>query len=170
MNRSGGQTRWDVFIRDISDVECKALLERARIGRLACTRARQPYIVPVNFAYANGYLYGFSSPGLKIDWMRANPRVCVQIDEVTSAREWSSVILLGRYRELPDTPKWKSERLLAWTLAQRIPNWWQPALLRQRSANTAETAKQVWFRIEPAKITGRQASEPAKAVKSPRPA
>ncbi len=156
-----------MLIHDISAGECEALLARARVGRLACTRARQPYIVPVNLAYANGHLYGFSAPGLKIDWMRANPRVCVQIDEVAGPSAWSSVVLLGRYRELPDTPKWKSERLLAWTLAQRIPNWWQPPSLRLRGGNTVETAKQVWFRIEPSKITGRQASEPARAVKSP---
>ena len=152
----------------MSDVECQTLLMRARVGRLACTRARQPYIVPVNLAYANGYLYGFSAPGLKIDWLRANPKVCVQIDEVAGPSEWSSVVLLGRYRELPDRPKWKSERLLAWTLAQRIPNWWQPASMRQRRDNTVEVAKEVWFRIEPQQVTGRQASEPARAVKSPR--
>ncbi len=155
-----------MFIRDMSDVECQALLMRMRVGRLACTRARQPYIVPLNLAYANGYLYGFSAPGLKIEWMRANPKVCVQIDEVVSAGDWSSVVLLGRYRELPDKPKWKSERLLAWTLAQRIPSWWQPGLLREHRTNQVEPAKQVWFRIEPQQITGRQGSEPVKTVKS----
>ena len=34
--------------------------------------------------------------------MRANPLVCVEWDEVTSFDHWISVIVYGRYEELPD--------------------------------------------------------------------
>jgi uncharacterized protein len=34
--------------------------------------------------------------------MRANPKVCVQADEIQNQGEWISVIVYGEYEELPD--------------------------------------------------------------------
>ena len=53
--------------------------------------SNQPYIVPVYFAYESDRLYGFATFGQKIDWMRSNPRVCVQTDEVLSNDNWSAL-------------------------------------------------------------------------------
>ena len=36
--------------------------------------------------------------------MRANPLVCVEVDEVAAYDQWLSVIAIGRYEELPETP------------------------------------------------------------------
>lgn len=80
-------------------------LARTHLGRLACTRAAQPYIVPIYFSYNNNCLYSFSTVGRKIDWMRTNPLVCVQADEVTNSEQWISVIVFGRFEELPDLPE-----------------------------------------------------------------
>jgi uncharacterized protein len=52
--------------------------------------------MPIYFAYQPDRLYGFSSVGRKIEWMRANPRVCVEADEVTDHFHWTSVIVSGR--------------------------------------------------------------------------
>jgi hypothetical protein len=37
--------------------------------------------------------------------MRTNPLVCVQADEVTNSEQWISVIVFGRFEELPDLPE-----------------------------------------------------------------
>jgi uncharacterized protein len=50
-------------IVEISPDECKELLTRVSIGRLACSRENQPYVVPVCFAYEPDYLYAFSTLG-----------------------------------------------------------------------------------------------------------
>ena len=42
----------------------------------------QPYIVPMTFAYDADCLYSFSTFGQAICWMRANPKVCVEVDEL----------------------------------------------------------------------------------------
>ena len=41
-------------------------------------RARdQPYIVPIYFSYDGKHLYGVTTLGQKIEWMRSNPlRLC----------------------------------------------------------------------------------------------
>ena len=60
-----------------------------------------PYIVPIYFAYEPDHIYGFTTLGQKVEWMRANPLVCVEVDEVLSHFRWSSVVVVGRYENLP---------------------------------------------------------------------
>ncbi|MBO0697575.1 MAG: hypothetical protein J2P46_04210 [Zavarzinella sp.] len=66
----------------------------------------QPYVARICYAYQRApdgdYLYGFTTVGQKVEWMRANPRVCVDWDEVARHDRWVSIIAFGRYEELPD--------------------------------------------------------------------
>jgi nitroimidazol reductase NimA-like FMN-containing flavoprotein (pyridoxamine 5'-phosphate oxidase superfamily) len=160
-----------MLIQEMTHEACIELLERTALGRLACSRAQQPYIVPFTFAYDSGFLYSFSLPGRKIDCMRVNPLVCVAADEITNPREWKSVVASGRYEELPDTFQWKGERTKAWELIQRTPNWWQPGSLNLDRSHGAVPPQPVWYRILLAEITGRYASEPTGTpiMKSPEP-
>ena len=95
-----------MVIREMSKAECLQVLAGARLARLAGVREHQPYVVPVYLSYfeATGCLYGFTTLGQKVEWMRANPLVCVEVDEVTSDDQWMSVIATGRYEELEETP------------------------------------------------------------------
>src|SRR5450755_1186554 len=104
-----------MVIREMSREECLRVLAGARLARLACARENQPYIVPVYLAYqeASGCLYGFTTPGQKVEWMRANPLVCVEVDEVAANDQWVSVIAMGRYEEIPETPGSDDARLQA---------------------------------------------------------
>ena len=70
-----------MIVQTLSTPECTALLAKNRLARLACARNGQPYVVPIYYAYADRCLYAFSMPGKKIDWMRENPLVSVQVDE-----------------------------------------------------------------------------------------
>jgi hypothetical protein len=47
--------------------------------------------------------------------------------EVVGPEQWVSVIVFGRYEELPDTPEWQSARRSAHTLLKRHAAWWEPA-------------------------------------------
>jgi hypothetical protein len=73
------------------------------MGRLGCSLDNQPYLVPVCIAYELDYIYVFSTSGQKIEWMRANPKVCMEINEITNRAGWVSVIVNGRYQELPES-------------------------------------------------------------------
>src|SRR5271163_4549511 len=95
-----------MVIRELSREECIQVLVRARLARLACAHENQPYIVPVYLAYdeASECLYGFTTPGQKVEWMRSNPLVCVEVDEIRDYDQWVTAIVFGRYEELPATP------------------------------------------------------------------
>jgi nitroimidazol reductase NimA-like FMN-containing flavoprotein (pyridoxamine 5'-phosphate oxidase superfamily) len=98
-----------MVIREMSREECLRVLAGARLARLACAHENQPYVVPVYLAYhqpssGEACFYGYTTLGQKVAWMRANPLVCVEVDEVAAFDQWVSVIAIGRYEELPETP------------------------------------------------------------------
>ncbi|MGA2846179.1 MAG: pyridoxamine 5'-phosphate oxidase family protein [Candidatus Acidiferrales bacterium] len=132
-------------------------LARTHLGRLACAQGAQPYIVPIYFSYNNDHLYTFSTIGQKIEWMRANPLVCVEADEVLSSELWISVIVFGRFQELPDVPEWRSERSLAHDLLQRKAMWWEPGYVRTILHGTERPLVPVFYRIHITEITGHRA-------------
>ena len=114
------------MIREMSKDECLRVLAGTRFARLACARENQPYIVPVFLTYyepfaGEGCFYGFTIPGQKLEWMRANPLVCVEVDKVETYDQWVSVIAFGRFEELPETPGRDDERLRAQERPRRVP-------------------------------------------------
>jgi hypothetical protein len=49
--------------------------------RIACLNHGNPYIIPVNFGYLNGYLYFHSSQtGQKMGCLQHNPQIAFQVD------------------------------------------------------------------------------------------
>ncbi|AHK46104.1 MULTISPECIES: pyridoxamine 5'-phosphate oxidase family protein [Ensifer] len=151
-----------MFVREMTRPECIALVTASHIGRLACARDDQPYIVPIQYAFTTGRLYGFSMPGQKIDWMRDNAKVCVQIDEFADRESWKSVVIYGSYRELPDTNQTHHERLQAWSLLEKRINWWEPGGLKPAEQSVVGTSPHLFYAIEIDEMTGRAASaEPA---------
>src|ERR1700736_3775683 len=136
-----------VLIREMDRQTSLDLLARAHLGRLACAQGSQPYVVPFYFAYHNNFLYSFTTVGQKIDWMRANPLVCVEADEIVSPEEWASVIVFGRYEELLDTPEYRSERAVAYNLLQKKAGWWEPGYVKTILQDTQRSLTPVFYRI-----------------------
>ena len=68
--------------REITDKdEMELILQAAPVCRLAMARNGEPYVVPVCFGYDNESIYIHSAPeGEKIDILRENPRVCIEVD------------------------------------------------------------------------------------------
>jgi uncharacterized protein len=142
-----------MLIRELTTPECQDVLKRASIARLACARDNQPYVVPVHVYFDEDYLYSFAMLGQKIAWMRENPRVCVEVDEIVDRTQWASVIAFGRYEELLHMPSQEGERERAKELFQGTPDWWQPAASNpQRALRMAMV-----YRIRVETLTGRLA-------------
>ena len=80
--------------------EIDRLLEASTVARLGCHAGGRTYVVPVAYAYFGGACYGHTSEGLKLRMLRANPRVCVEVDRVQSLSRWESAIAWGTFEEL----------------------------------------------------------------------
>lgn len=111
--------RQDREITEISEIE--EILRKGQVCHIGLSCGDQPYVVPMNYGYRDGYLYLHSAPeGQKVDMARKNPKICFQVDvdtEVVSGPEacnWSckyrSVIGTGRV-EFPEKIEEKAEAL-----------------------------------------------------------
>jgi nitroimidazol reductase NimA-like FMN-containing flavoprotein (pyridoxamine 5'-phosphate oxidase superfamily) len=150
-----------MMIQDISPEKCTELLKRTNIGRLACVKDLQPYVVPISFAYSANSIYGFSTVGQKIDWMRANPLVCLQVDEIVSRQDWQSVVVSGRYVELSDN---YPERVIAHDLLAKSASWWEPGYAATLVEGKTRPLEPIYFRISIDKLAGRQGQPQRKST------
>jgi hypothetical protein len=144
----------DMLIHDMTRQASIDLLARTPLCRLACAHEGQPYITPIHCAYHDNCLYSFSRLGQKIAWMRASPLVCVEADELASLQDWATVIVLGKYEELPDTPQYGAYRKRAYELLQRRPVWWEPAYVTHREKS--RPLEFMYFRIHIDQISGQR--------------
>jgi nitroimidazol reductase NimA-like FMN-containing flavoprotein (pyridoxamine 5'-phosphate oxidase superfamily) len=144
-------------IFELNSIECGEVLARQGMGRLGCSRDDQPYVVPIHFAYdpERRCLYAFSTVGQKIDWMRTNPKVCVEVEDVTDKNHWTTVLAFGRYQEIGQSPEEAEVRQRALDSFQQRAEWWLPAAAR---LPTREHHAIVVYRVQVDRMTGRRAS------------
>ena len=91
----------------------EALLHSALVGRVGVISHGEPYVVPMNFVYENEkiFIHG-ASEGRLIEAIKANPRVCFEIDEYVATlpdpvlcefdTAYASVVCYGQARVLDD--------------------------------------------------------------------
>jgi uncharacterized protein len=157
-----------MVVHEMTRNECLEALTPASFGRLACACDNQPYIVPFYFVYREPYLYGFTTVGQKLDWMRSNPHVCVEVDDVSNPEQWKSVLVFGQYEEVQEpAPELVCDQEQLRALAHRA---WQPIHPGLAGASATEERQlhmqrlhqdqplmPTFYRIRIDRITGRQA-------------
>jgi uncharacterized protein len=137
----------------LSHDQCKELLSRASLARLACSLNNKPYVIPVCFAYEPDCIYVFSTVGKKIEWMRQNPQVCLQVDELERHSNWNSVVVEGTYVELRE-PQYTAEKEHAKELLSQMADWWLLPLAERREQMDDVAIELVFFRIDIQSISG----------------
>ena len=159
-----------MIIQKLSLEECLNFLKQIKFGRLGCARDKQPYVVPIYFVCDEKHLYAFTTLGQKIRWMRANPLVCVEADQVIDHLHWTSVIVFGKYQELDDKLSLRGLREYALELLQHRTMWWQPAVVVTRDSESADrAAPHIFYRIRIDEISGRRAGPNSLAETTPQP-
>jgi uncharacterized protein len=154
-----------VHIEELSRQASLDLLAQVRFGRLACAKQSQPYITPFYYAYYESHIYSFTTVGQKVEWMRANPLVCVEVDEVNSPQQWSSIVVLGRYEELTNSEEWQSTRETVHNLLVQREIWWEPGFAKTIIHGGARPLIPVFYRISVEQITGHRALPEAQTSK-----
>jgi nitroimidazol reductase NimA-like FMN-containing flavoprotein (pyridoxamine 5'-phosphate oxidase superfamily) len=96
----------------LSAEQIDQVLRSEVVGRIGCSLAGQVYVVPVFYAYDGTYIYGHSNEGMKINMLRAKPKICFEVDHVESLVNWQSVIAWGTFEELEGEQAVWAEQLL----------------------------------------------------------
>lgn len=168
------------MIQRLSQSECLDLIGRSRLARLGCAADGQPYVVPMHYVSDGVVLYSASTFGRKIETMRANPSVCVEIDELLAGGHWESVVATGQYEELPPAPDdagdedrdrnaarpagaalepgGAAHRARALLTGEDAP--WQPGNVRAILTGNGRQVAPIFFRIRLQDITGQRLAPP----------
>jgi nitroimidazol reductase NimA-like FMN-containing flavoprotein (pyridoxamine 5'-phosphate oxidase superfamily) len=133
-------------ISKLGDRDSLAILREGTLGRLGCIAADWPYVVPVNYFFDGRDIYIHTLPGKKLDALRDNPRVCLQVDDIKDSYNWRSVIAYGTFEEVSNEEM--RENVLT-KLYSRLPH------MTPVESKMVEGAKgTVVFRIKMEEVTG----------------
>lgn len=139
--------------RRLDPDEALALLQRNHVGRLAYARGGRVDIEPLHYVYDEGWLYGRTSEGTKIEttgkeWWP----VAFEVDEIESMFEWRSVVVQGGFYVLKqDDPRQEDLRTFAIERLRTLV----PAALTDGDPTPDRT---LVFRISVQDIEGREAT------------
>lgn len=158
-NLLSGDTRHSqMLITRVRTKDCRDFLARLGFGRLACSSNNRPYVVPIYFVCDSERLYCFSTLGQKIEWMRENPLVCVQADEIHAHDDWTSVVAFGRYVEIPNNAENRKGWEHARSLLQKRPKWWQSGYTATQLRRQPQPPVPLFYCILIEKLSGVRAS------------
>jgi uncharacterized protein len=144
-----------MLIHDLEFDECVQLLQRNSVGHLGCAKDDEPYVVPIHYSFdaERQAIYVVSTVGQKIEWMRANPRVCLTVDEITDKNHWTTVVLNGSYEEVGDSSEPGEAQKRSQQLFHQRKEWWLPAMAK----HSPDPARKVLvFQIRIDRMTGRR--------------
>jgi nitroimidazol reductase NimA-like FMN-containing flavoprotein (pyridoxamine 5'-phosphate oxidase superfamily) len=108
------------MVGELTRDECLSVLTESFVGHLGCHADGEVYVVPVSYALNGDRILGQTTVGKKVEMMRANPQVCLQVDTVNAVDNWRSVIVWGKYQELSAGEKPAAARVLMDTLSGHL--------------------------------------------------
>lgn len=146
-------------ITKMSRTACEGLLHRNHVGRLAYSFRDRVNIVPLHYVYSDGWVYGRTSSGEKLNKLRHNRWVAFEVDEIDDWFDWRSVVVRGALYLLER----ESTAEGAWEHSLHVLREAMPEIFTSRDPVPSRTEL---FRISVDELTGRRAS--SRAVRSSR--
>lgn len=139
-------------VEDMAPAEMHALLQRGSFGHLGCARDNRPYVVPMNYAYDGKELYFFTTEGMKTQFIEGNPKVCLQVEEVTDSAHWRSVMVIGKAERLTRAEEMQRAMKL---ITERNPSL-APAISATELDALGRAVHIALYRITPELMDGRK--------------
>jgi nitroimidazol reductase NimA-like FMN-containing flavoprotein (pyridoxamine 5'-phosphate oxidase superfamily) len=142
-------------IEEMSREDMKDMLRQVGYGHLGCSRNNEPYVVPVHYAYSEAFIYLYTTEGKKVEIIRENPRVCLQVESVTDNQNWKSVIVTGDAEQVVN----EEEREKALEMIAEINPTLMPAVSVHWMDSWVRENVEVILRLEAKLMTGRATVE-----------
>ena len=87
-------------IQNLSEHEVMDLFKENHLGHLGCQKDGEVYVIPITYAFEDNYIYSHSKDGKKIEMMKRNPNICLQVEKVYDLFHWKSAIAWGNFEQL----------------------------------------------------------------------
>lgn len=153
-SRSRAMRERTPYFGELDHSVCEDILARNSLGRLVYSLHDRLDVEPLNYVYDDGWIYGRTSPGTKLQVLQHRPWVAFEVDEVDGMFDWRSVVARGTFYTLD--PEGPAREAAAYRRAIR--------LLRRLIPETGTAAdpvpfRNVVFRIHVDELSGRWAIE-----------
>ena len=148
-------------IRQLARHEADAILERNHVGRVAFTFHDRVDIEPINYVFADNWLYGRTSHGAKLGVLAHHQWVAFEVDEVAGLFEWRSIVIKGTFEIIPAdlTTEHAPVYTRALELLRRLaPDAWQE--------HDRVAFRNVLFRIHVDEVNGRESTVKSEKTES----
>lgn len=147
------------MIKKLETRECTELLSNNYIGHLAFIAHKEPYVIPITYYYdkSNNTIIGYSAEGHKIEAMRKNDIVSLEVEEIKSVNNWRSVQVHGMFEELQGI----DAKYLLHEFAQNVKKiisrkeGSHPEFISEFSSKLSEQGIPIVYRININEITGK---------------
>jgi len=139
-------------VEDMTSAEMHSLLQTAGFGHLGCSQNGRPYVVPMHYAYDGKELVFFTTLGMKTQFIKGNPEVCLQVEEVRDSSDWRSVMVIGRAERLTEPEEMERAMQL---ITERNPSL-TPAISATQIDTWGRGVDIALYRIQPKIIDGRK--------------
>ena len=140
-----------IEVQEMSDKEIEDILQRVGYGHLACALDDQPYVIPIHYVYSRPNIYFYTTEGKKTEIIRANPQVCLQVEEVVDKGVWQSIVVNGDAERIAE----RKEREDAVKLILSTNPTLTPAISIRWMDDWVRENREAVYRITPKVITGR---------------
>lgn len=141
-----------IEIEEMRDAENRETLERLNYAHLACSSSDEPYVVPVHYVFDGTHIFIYTTEGKKAEMLRANPKICLQAEDVQDNTHWVSVIAFGEAEQLID----EEARQVALDAILKINPRLTPAISIRWMDSWVRENIEVIYRVRPKKLTGRR--------------
>ena len=139
-------------VEDMTSAEMHSLLQTVGFGHLGCSQNGRPYVVPMHYAYDGKELFFFTTEGMKTQFMKGNPEVCLQVEEASDSSHWRSVMVIGRAERLAGRDEMERAMQL---ITERNPSL-TPAISATQIDTWGRGVDIALYRIQPKIIDGRK--------------
>lgn len=89
------------MFKALEEKEIEFILENNYIGHLGYVYNNSPFVVPITYYYdkASRAIICYSGDGHKMQAMRANTAVCLQVDDIEAVNNWKSIAVHGTFEQ-----------------------------------------------------------------------
>ena len=145
--------------RALAREECRSLLARNHVGRLAFARKNRVEIIPLHYVFAGGVLCGRTARDTRLDKASENFSnawpAAFEVDEIDEPFEWRSVVVHGNvHAAVRGDEEWRRNEA-AWEAAVRALRTFIPTVF---SAGDPTAFRDVVIRVDVVEISGREAT------------
>ena len=124
-----------IEVRELGNKQILEVLKRVNYCHLAVCDEGEPYVVPIHYAYDDGYIFIYTTEGKKSRILEQNSRVCLQVEEVHDNENWVSVIVNGKAERISDEDEFAAALQIVAeinpTLTPAVSVRWQDSWVRE---------------------------------------